>query len=317
MKIAIIGSGAAGSVFAGYLKRGGADDITLVDRYKEHMDKVAKDGLNFTTPDGNWQLEGFKTAYDAEDIGIQDIVIIMVKATQTDDVMPTLTKCIGPDTTVVTLQNGLGNDERVKKYVPANRILFGCGNIGTELPGPGRCVAKPFPGNNMYFGPAEESEVNRAAGLYLEECFRKGGLEPKYFEDVRPAVWRKATANSGFNTTCAVLRMLVRDVAADENGSALVWQIWKEAANVSEALGIEGVWDYISGMFDETVKSIGDYYPSMAQDVLLFERGTEVTCLTGAISDYGKKVGVPTPTCDVLTQVIKCIEKNYDKMYKG
>ena len=55
----------------------------------------------------------------------------------------------------------------------------------------------------------------------------------------------------------------------------------------------------------------------MAQDVVINERETEVTCLTGAISDYGKKVGVPTPTCDVLTDVIKCIEANYGNMYKG
>ena len=95
---------------------------------------------------------------------------------------------------------------------------------------------------------------------------------------------------------------------------ALVWQIWREAADVAEALGIPGIWEYMQEQFPSILASIGDYYPSMAQDVVLNQRETEVTCLTGAISDYGKKVGVPTPTCDVLTQVVKYLEANYENM---
>lgn len=81
MKIAMIGSGAAGSVFACYLRRGGAD-ITLVDPYKEHMDKVAKEGMTFVIyPDQTYHVDGFKTAYNADDIGVMDIVIFMTKTT--------------------------------------------------------------------------------------------------------------------------------------------------------------------------------------------------------------------------------------------
>ena len=315
MKIAIIGSGAAGSVFAGYLRKGGADDITLVDLYKAHMDKVAAEGLILRNPDGEFHLTGFKTAYSAENIGVMDIVILMVKATQTDSAMEGAKNCIGPDTVVATLQNGLGNDENVKKFVPASRIIFGAGNMGTELPEPGVCVAKPAKGNNMFIGPAEKSAVTDAAGAYLEECFAAGGLEPKYFDDVRPYVWRKATSNSGFNTVCAVLRLKIREVYDDPYGVALVWQIWHEAADVAEAMGIPGIWEYMQTEMLNVVNNLGDYYPSMAQDMLMHRRQTEVTCLTGAISDYGKKVGVPTPTCDVLTQVVEAQQDTYALQY--
>jgi 2-dehydropantoate 2-reductase len=315
MKIAIIGSGAAGSVFAGYLKKGGAEEIYLVDLYKAHMDKIASDGLILKNPDGQFHLSGFHTAYSAQDIGIMDIVILMVKATQTDDAMKGAAPCIGPDTVVATLQNGLGNDENVKKYVPAGRIIFGCGNIGTELPEPGVCVAKPIAGNNMFLGPSEKSELTDRAGKYLERCFEAGGLQPKYFDDVRPYIWKKATSNSGFNTVCAILRLKIKEVAANENGMALVWQIWKEAADVAQAMGIPGIWAFMQGEFPHIIENLGDYYPSMAQDMLMNERQTEVTVLTGAISDYGKKVGVPTPTCDVLTAVIKAQQATYSLQY--
>lgn len=314
MKIAIIGSGAAGSGFAGYLKKGGAEDITLVDPYKEHMETVARDGLLFRNPDGEFLLHGFKTACSAESIGIMDIVIIMVKTTQTAAAMETAMPCIGPETVVCTLQNGLGNDEKIKPFVPADRILFGCGNMGNELSGPGVCVAKPMAGENIYFGPCEKSALTDRAGLYLEKCFAAGGLQPKYYDDVRPKVWRKATSNSGFNTVCAVLRMKVREVYDDPNGVQLVWDIWHEAADVAEALGIPGIWDFMQTEMGNLIKNIGDYYPSMAQDFQR-RRQTEVDSLTGAIAMYGKQVGVPTPTCDVITRQIKAIEANYEKMF--
>ena len=98
MKIAMIGCGAAGSCFAGYLRKGGAD-ITLVDRYEAHMDKVKKDGLEFIIyPDTHYHLDGFKTAYTADDIGIMDIVIFVTKATQLESAVQSAMPCIGPDT---------------------------------------------------------------------------------------------------------------------------------------------------------------------------------------------------------------------------
>lgn len=149
MKIAMIGSGAAGSVFASYLRKGGAEEVWLVDPNKAHMDKVAKDGMIFRNPDGEFHVTGFNTAYSAEEVGVCDIVIIMVKATITELALKGAMCCVGPETVVVTLQNGLGNEEVVKKLVPEERVMYGCGNMGTELPEPGVCVAKPLPARRI------------------------------------------------------------------------------------------------------------------------------------------------------------------------
>ena len=128
----MIGSGAAGSVFAAYLRRGGAE-LYLVDRYKAHMDKIAAEGLTFRCKGEECVLTGFHTANCAACLPEMDIVILMVKATQTDGVMPDVMHCVGPDTVLVSLQNGIGNDEILMKYVPAGRIMYGAGVIGTEL----------------------------------------------------------------------------------------------------------------------------------------------------------------------------------------
>ena len=200
MKIAMIGSGTAGSVFASYLRLGGAD-LWLVDPNKAHMDKVAADGMVFRTPDGEFHPTGFHTATGPDGLPVMDVVIIMVKTTITRIACESAKKLAGPDTVVATMQNGLGNEEVVKEFFPASRVMFGCGNMGTELPEPGVCVAKPSAGaENIYFGPCEMNERTREVGEYLEKCFAAGGAKPKFYEDVRERIWKKATSNSGFNT---------------------------------------------------------------------------------------------------------------------
>lgn len=237
MKIAMIGSGAAGSVFAAYLKMGGAD-MYLVDKYKAHMDAIATDGLSFTEFGEEKRLTGFTCAEDAAEIGVMDYVIIMVKATQTESIMPSVMKCLDGHTVVVSLQNGLDNDYTLKNYVPEDRILCGFGQIGTELSAPGVCVARPESGVVMRFGPVRETEYLREAGLKLEECFVKGGCQTRYEPEIMRFIWKKTIANSGYNTVSALMGLKVGEVLADDSGRELVLKVWKEACDVAAALGV-------------------------------------------------------------------------------
>lgn len=288
MKIAMVGSGAAGSVFASYLRAGGAD-MTLVDPYKAHMDKVAKDGMKFTIyPDKTTVLTGFKTAYNADDIGIMDIVIFMTKANQLENAIVSAKPCIGPNTVLVSLINGLGNDDKLLKYYPASRCMVGSGVIGTALDGPGGCISTPSEGVIMNFGALENNELTQAAGKYMEDCFNKGGCEAVFREDVLPFIWKKVTVNCTVNTVCAVANAKGVKMDADE---------------------------FIRVDHQHIIDNISDYYPSMAQDMLYKKLRTEVDTLTGAISDYGKQFNIPTPTCDVLSDIVRCIQDNYDNQY--
>lgn len=316
MKIAMIGSGAAGSVFAAYLKKGGAD-LYLVDRYQAHMDAIAQQGLTFVSPAGEEVLTGFHTAPTAEHIGVMDVVILMVKATQTDSVMPSVMSCIGPETVVVSLQNGLGNDDILAKYLPEDRIICGFGTIGTELPCPGKCVSKPESGIIMHFGASRKSVLNDRVGQYLQETFIRGGCEARYEENIKPFIWKKAISNSGYNTLSAVTRIKVGPLLADEFGQDLVWQVWKEGCAVAQADGAGDLWPQMQAEMPRLAAGFSTYYPSMAQDVLIHQRQTEISVLNGAIVKYGKKYGIPTPVNSVLVSVISCMQNNYDSQYKA
>ena len=147
MKIAMIGSGAAGSVFAAYLKKGGAD-VTLVDLNQEHLNTIRERGLRFVEDFfGDIReevLTGFHTATSAKEIGVMDAVILMVKTTANDAVLRDAQPCIGPETVVISLQNGLGNELKIREYVPEDRIMYGNGDIGTELLEAGACRSHPL-----------------------------------------------------------------------------------------------------------------------------------------------------------------------------
>ena len=315
MKIAMIGSGAAGSVFACYLKKGGAE-MTLVDRYQRHMDACRESGLRFVTPEGEELLTGFQTASSAAQLDVQDLVILMVKATQTEGLIPDLRHCVGPETVVVSLQNGLGNDELLSRYFPPESILYGFGTIGTELPEPGKCVSKPESGVIMRFGAVKDSPLSRRAGQWLEQCFNAGGCSTVFESDIRPFVWKKAISNSGYNTLSALLRLKVGDYLALEAGEELLKSVWAEGCAVCRAVTGVDLWPEMLEELPRLKQGFATYYPSMAQDVLIHQRQTEVQLLNGAIVRYGEACGIPTPVNEALTRMITCIQASYEKQYQ-
>jgi len=312
----MIGCGAAGSVFAAYLKKGGAD-LTLVDRNQKHMDVCRERGLIFVSPDGEELLTGCHTAASACDIEEQDFVILMVKATQTANLIEDLRSCVGENTTIVSLQNGIGNEELLIRCFPAEKILYGFGMIGTELPEPGRCVSKPEKGIVIRFGAAKRSERSELSGKMLEACFNDGGCNAVFEQNIRQFIWKKAISNSGYNTLSALLRMKVGDYLSTEAGLALLKSVWAEGCEVCKAVTGADLWDELMEELPRLKEAFAGYYPSMAQDVLFHQRQTEVQFLNGAIVRYGIETGVPTPVNEALTRMITCIQAGYEKQYQN
>ena len=300
MKFAMYGSGAAGSVFASYLRKGGAD-IILIDRYEAHMKKVAEEGMHFTIhqeedggyKDYDYQLKGFRTYTTAADAaaaeGKVDVIIYMTKATQLEQAIQDSMPVVGDTTVAVSLINGLGNDDNLFKVFPKERCIIGSGVLGTALPEPAHCVSTPAGGVQMNFGGAVRSELTDAACTEMLKCYREGGCDA-YWRDGEPGtdnniykfIWKKVCVNATVNTAKGV------PMDADE---------------------------FIAHDHKDIVTNIADYYPSMCQDMLFNHRQTEIDVLNGKIAEYGEQLGIDTPVCKVLSQVVRCIQGNYDKQY--
>ena len=327
MKFAMYGSGAAGSVFASYLRNGGAD-IILIDRYEEHMKKIAEDGMTFTIhlqENGEYRditkvLHGFRTytsaqaAFEAE--GKVDAIIYLTKATQLEQAIVDSSPVVGENTVAVSLINGLGNDDNLLKTYPARRCVIGSGVVGTALAGPAHCVGTPAGDVQMNFGAIERSELTDAVCEEMLRCFRDGGCDAYWRkDDIYTYVWKKVIVNATVNTVCYVLRMKIDAVEADPFGRKLFHDVIREGCAIATARGTPlDADDFIAHEHDDIVTNLGDYYPSMCQDAFN-KRYTEIDVLNGKIAEYGKALGIPTPTCDVLSTCVRAIQGNYDKQF--
>lgn len=327
MKLAMFGSGGAGSVFASYLRCGGAD-IILVDRNEAHMNKIAKDGMTFTIHqqeggeyhDFTRVLQGFRTytsaqaAFEAE--GTVDAIIYMTKATQLEQAIVDSAPIVSENTVAVSLINGLGNDDNLLKVYPAGRCVIGSGVLGTAMPEPGHCVCVPVSGVQMNFGAIEKNERTDAVCAELLKRYRDGGLNAYWREnDIYKYVWKKVIVNSTVNTVCFVLRLKIGEVEADPYGRELFRSVIREACAVATARGTPlDAEEFIAHDHQDVVTNVSDYYPSMCQDAFN-KRQTEIDVLNGKIAEYGEQLGIPTPTCAVLSQVVRAVQGNYDRQF--
>lgn len=153
------------------------------------------------------------------------------------------------------------------------------------------------------------------AGKALEKCFCDGGCLASFEKDIRPFVWKKAISNSGYNTLSALTRLKVGPMLDCESGRELIKSVWAEGCAVAKALTGVDLWGEMLEELERLREGFAKYYPSMAQDVLIHQRQTEVELLNGAIVRYGRELGIPTPVNGALTLMIQTIQQNYDKQY--
>lgn len=317
MKIGIIGAGATGSVFGGYLRRGGADDLSFVDIYKAHMDAVNKDGLLFTViGEGEYRYTDIKAYTDPAQAGILDAAIFITKANQLRSAVKNALPCIGPDTVAVSLINGLGNDEVLEEFFPREHIIIGSGVIGTELPEPGHCIAKPVSGVNMNFGALKKSEASERVCCYLYEHFKAGGMNPMVYDDVMPVIWKKVIVNCAVCGCCSILGLKEGPIEDNIYGAQLYRKVIGEACAVAAACGYPiDPDDFTEHVFKNVIKGNYDYYPSMAQDMLIYKRPTEIDALNGKIAELGRRFGIAAPVNEAIALIVKCRQDNYNKIY--
>ncbi|MDR1271488.1 MAG: 2-dehydropantoate 2-reductase [Clostridiales Family XIII bacterium] len=315
-KIAIVGAGAMGCVLGAYLAKGGGD-VVLVDPFKAHMDKIAADGLIMNSASGT-EVVKLNTAYDASEIGVQDYVVIMVKGTLTALALEGALPAIGENTFVCTFQNGIGNVDIITEKIPKEKVLYGCLNMTSILKGPGEIYGNLFDEVNVHVGSVVREEAQQEAGEAIAAVFTAGGAPARYDkDDIDTYVWSKAMVNIVVNGTLGLVRLRGKDVATNRYFQQIVINLSQEALAVAEAKGVPGLDfnTFFTKVLPAARKDGGDHYPSMAQDIMIGKKKTEIEFLNGAVEKMGKELGIPTPVNATVANFIRVIEDNYDKQY--
>jgi 2-dehydropantoate 2-reductase len=303
MRIAIVGGGAMGSIYAMLLKQS-PHEVWLIDIWPEHIDAIRQHGLCVEGIDGHARSIRINATLAPEEVGPADLVIVAVKAYQTATAAPTIRRLATDGSIVLGMQNGLGNGERLSAAVPQARVAVGVPGHGGALLGPGRVahrVAALTP-IGWLAGPTTD-ELSRIA-----ETFTSAGLESCVVDDISTELWAHVMVVAGVNAIAALCRVPNIEVARVPEAARLSELAIREVAAVAEAYGVRLPWDDPVSACRAVYLANGEHHLSSMTLDILRERPTEIDVLNGAIVEYGRHAGVATPVNEALWLAVKTVE---------
>ena len=300
IKIAILGAGAIGSLFGALLWESG-EDIVLIGR-KKHVEAIRSRGLKISGISGE-RIVKPKAVTTTQEVGKVDLIIISVKSYDTEQAAKDALNMVHPDTVVLTIQNGLGNIEKLSEIIGEKHVIGGVTMQGSTFTKPGEIY-------HAGKGPTIIGELNGEITdrvKRIAETFNKAKIETKITRNIRGVLWDKIIINTGINALTAITRMKNGELLKIPEIKNTMIEAVKEAVNVAKALNIKlEVKDHVKRVI-EIAEATANNKSSMLQDV---ERGkrTEIDFINGAIVKLGKKLGIETPVNETLTALVKGIE---------
>jgi 2-dehydropantoate 2-reductase len=321
MKTAILGAGAMGSLVGAHLKKGGAE-VYFIDIDETHIQTVAKDGLYMeiegasgpetVRPDGAFP--------NGDSVGACDAVVVLVKAVNTQQAVEANKALFAKDTIVITLQNGLGNEDALKPYFSEDLIGYGVLKASALLFAPGKIYgAVRFPGSShgVSFAPLNWQTPRKTAFDEIASILTAGGMPAECSAETEAILWDKLYMNCLFNAIGALLQLANEDSAPHEHGRLLMEQISREICEVAQAKGFpmdqETYWGRFKNMPGRNPGATL-HYTSAVVDAYK-KRKTEIDFLNGAIYREGRKLGVPTPYNETIWRLVHIMQDTYDLRY--
>jgi 2-dehydropantoate 2-reductase len=300
LRIAVVGSGAMGSLFGGMLAEAG-EDVTLVDVWEEHVRAINERGLRLRGVGGERVIRVAATTNPGE-VGSVDLALIFVKSYDTEKAARDALAMASGDTVFLTLQNGLGNAEKVSEIVGGHRVVVGVTAQGSTLLGPGEIY-------HAGVGATTIGELNGATTariLRIKEAFNRAGIATEVSDSVLDAIWSKVLVNVGINALTALTGLRNGELLAFPEIRGVMRRAVLEALDVAEANGVRIAGDPVEKVY-EVAEATAANRSSMLQDI---DRGrrTEIGALNGAIVEMGRRLGVDTPVNEALTAAVMGLE---------
>ena len=301
MKVCVVGCGAVGSLFAANLATLDDVEVWAFDLALGHVDAINRNGLRLS---GAGEVVGRLTATsDATKLPLCDFGIVATKAMHTESALAA-TAHVFADGCVATVQNGIGNEEVLARHV--ERVIRGTTFPAGKLVEPG--VVQWDVKGDTTFGPFEERPAPFDEVERLADACTRGGMPTTAVHDARGPQWRKVIFNAATNPLGALTGLTHGRVCERPDLRALASRLVDEGKAVASAQGIELDSDPEELIdFAARPEVAYDHKASMLQDVEA-RRATEVDFLNGGISEFGRRLGVPTPTHDAIWALVKGVE---------
>ncbi len=294
MKIAIMGSGGVGGYYGGLLARAG-HDVTFIAR-GAHLAAIRAHGLQVQSVHGDFTIAPAQATDDPAAVGPVDLVLVTVKTTATDEAARAIVPLVGPETVVLSLQNGIDAAERIGAVVGMAHMLGGATWVSSAIAAPG-VIRQVSQFRRIALGELDGRITPRAQAVY--EALQSTGAAVELTDNIRRVLWTKFVFIAALSGVGAVTRLPVGDYRHVPETRELLVRLMREVEAIARASGIPLDADVV----EQTLAFIDNAAPtimaSMQLDVAA-GRPSELESMIGIIGRKGRELGVPTPTADMV-----------------
>jgi 2-dehydropantoate 2-reductase len=302
VKVAVVGAGAMGSIYAGLLGAAG-NEVWAIDVWTEHVEAIERGGLWVSGPDGDRSVR-IRAVTDADVVGEADLVVIATKSYDVASAAAAALGLVGPETIVLPIQNGLGSVETVADaYGPDNVIVGVVGGWGASVVAPGHV-------HHHGSGSLRLGELHGPVTPRLErlaDVWRSAGFTVLTYDDIDRLVWEKLICNVAFSGPCAMLGRTIGDVVDEPNA----WLVASACAQEAYAVAVAGG---VGLTFDDPVRYVAEFAarirgarPSMLLDVMAGKR-CEIDVINGAIPPRALSLGLRAPFNESVSALVRAKE---------
>ncbi len=305
MNILIVGAGAIGSLIGARLS-GTKASVVLFSTDRMHMEAVSQAGLNVEELDGTVRNYALSACFEIDKLPPNpDLAIVLVKSYATREALSLVRDVCSASTVFLTLQNGIGNWERIAEIAGKKAVLAGSTAQGSTLLGPG--LIRHGGNGATYIGEPGGTISQRVQRVV--ELFRQAGLVAEPSDQVERLIWEKLIVNVGINAITALTGIRNGSIAEMEEAAGLCKSAVEEAIMVAGAKGFPMGMEMVERVLS-VARATARNRSSMGQDVDRKKR-TEIDAINGAIVSFAKEAGIPTPVNRTLTSLIKVLEAQY------
>ncbi len=289
MKFLVLGTGGVGGFFGGVLWKSGHEVCFLARG--SHLSALKKQGLKINSTSGNWTVPSEQIIKDTKDIDPPDVVLFCVKSYDTEEAAKQLDEALNPHTVILSLQNGIDNEEIIRRIVSRGRIFGGIAYVSSRITAPGE-ITETGGLQRLVFGPMHGPIDLQAKDVH--EAFAHAKIKAELRQDIVGELWKKFIFISSMGSMTALTRLTHGEILASSPTLQLVFEAMQEASAVAKAHGV--ILDpidpqrVIEGLrrFDSGTRS------SLYFD-LINEKPLEIEALNGTIVRLAEKYGINVP----------------------
>ena len=306
MKIAILGAGAMGCLYASYLA--GRHEVTVLDNNKEQVEAIRSNGIIRREKDGSYDCCRVKAVAGGTDIGIQDLIIIFVKSIYTREAVRENQKLAGPETIVMTLQNGAGNNRDIASLIPRENIIVGTSSHNSVNLGGGEIFHSGCGPTNI--GPDFPCDRSRRFVARTAEALQECGLSVFCIDNIQEVLWKKLFVNCGLNALSAIMECKIGMIKNCTHLWEICTLVVQECVAVARKDGTAFSMEQVMEIVGEVAENDAAGYTSMYQD-RFHKRKTEIDKINGVVVALGKEYHVETPYNRMLVDLVHAAEECY------